>query len=59
MRLYPPDDLAHLQLNTTLDGFFHAVTWDMDFLIWGAAMLTVGASLLRARREAAATPASP
>lgn len=115
--LYPPDSLANLQLNTTLDGFFHAVTWlvtllgvalvwrrmaetrvrragrvlvggllagwggfnlvegtinhqilglhhvrpgrdevlyDIGFLMWGAAMLIVGAYLLRARPEAAA-----
>jgi len=115
--LYPPDDLANLQLNTTLDGFFHAVTWlvtllgvallwrrmaatrarptgrvlvggllagwggfnlvegtinhqllglhhvrpgpdellyDVGFLIWGAAMVAVGAYLLHARPEAAA-----
>ncbi len=24
---YPPDSLANLELNTTLDGLFHAVTW--------------------------------
>ncbi len=25
--VYPPDGLPNLRLNTTLDGFFHAVTW--------------------------------
>ncbi len=120
--LYPADNLANLQLNTTLDGFFHAVAWlvtllgvglvwrrmaetrerpagrvlvggllvgwggfnvvegtidhqilglhhvlpgpdellyDVGFLIWGAAMLMVGAHLLRARPEAEAGHASP
>ncbi len=30
--LYPPDNLAILQLNTTLGGFFHAVTWLVTLL---------------------------
>jgi uncharacterized membrane protein len=39
--LYPPDSVANLQLNTTLDGLFHAFTWVVTLagvgLMWRAA----------------------
>ena len=38
--LYPPDSVQNLQLNTTLDGLFHAFTWVVTLvgvaLLWRA-----------------------
>ncbi len=31
-QVYPPDDLTNLQLNTALDGAFHAVAWVVTLL---------------------------
>lgn len=45
--LYAPDDLADLQLNTTLDGFFHAATWVVTLL--GAVLVWQRMAETRAR----------